>query len=354
MQPYDHGGNVYGGPRPRVDFSVNVNPLGMPPQVVEALSPDPAADARYPDPACRALRQALSIRFSIPTKNILCGNGSADLLMRICAALRPKNALLPAPTFSEYARCVRLFGGTVKEYPLSENDGFAITESFLQAVTPDTDMVFLCHPNNPTGLLIPPKLLDKTLSLCEISGIRLFLDACFLDLTEAPSNLSSFLKTHPGLFILKAITKSFALPGVRIGYCLSSDSALLTAMARSVQPWNVSVFAQEAVPAALLETDHLADSVRYIERERAYLTEALTGLGFSVCPSDANFILFRGPERLDTALRAQGIAIRNCGNFPGLGPGWYRISVRIHDDNEILIRSIRQIIDKGDSWQRIS
>lgn len=352
--PNPHGGDIYTD-EIRLDFSSSVNPLGTPPAVLDALRDAVPLCVHYPDPFCRKAIAAISAFEGVPEERILLGNGAAELIYAFCSAAAPHKALIPVPAFSEYESALHTVGCEIIYHHLLPEKGFLPDDTLLEAIRENRpDAVFLCHPNNPTGLLIPPKLLDKTLSLCEISGIRLFLDACFLDLTEAPSNLSSFLKTHPGLFILKAITKSFALPGVRIGYCLSSDSALLTAMARSVQPWNVSVFAQEAVPAALLETDHLADSVRYIERERAYLTEALTGLGFSVCPSDANFILFRGPERLDTALRAQGIAIRNCGNFPGLGPGWYRISVRIHDDNEILIRSIRQIIDKGDSWQRIS
>ncbi|MBQ6248681.1 MAG: pyridoxal phosphate-dependent class II aminotransferase [Oscillospiraceae bacterium] len=342
MQPYDHGGNVYGGPRPRVDFSVNVNPLGMPPQVVEALSPDPAADARYPDPACRALRQALSIRFSIPTKNILCGNGSADLLMRICAALRPKNVLLPAPTFSEYARCVRLFGGTVKEYTLSENDGFAITESFLQAVTPDTDMVFLCYPNNPTGRLCPPELVAKLADRCRDTDCYLVIDECFLPFTDGVSALP-LLAGHPKLLVLRAFTKIYAMAGLRLGVLLGND-ALLDRIAPYGAQWSVSTVAQRCGIAALTNEDWIPQTRQYIRQQRQRMANALTACGLTVYPSDANFLLLRAPIPLAEPLQQRGLWVRKCNNFTGLDDRFIRVGIQNPAENDLLIQSIQEVL----------
>ncbi|MBQ6508935.1 MAG: aminotransferase class I/II-fold pyridoxal phosphate-dependent enzyme [Flexilinea sp.] len=328
-----------------MDFSSSINPLGTPPAVLQALRDAVPLSIHYPDPYCRKAAAAISAYEGVPDGSVLLGNGAAELIYAFCSAAAPRKALIPVPAFSEYESALRNCGSEVLYHKLLPEKDFLLDETFLQAIrTGKPEAVFLCHPNNPTGRLIPKELLDEIISLCEFSGIHLFLDACFLDLTGTAADLNSRLAGNPHLFILKALTKSFGLPGLRVGYCLSSDSALLAAMARSVQPWNVSVPAQAAVPAALRETGWLADSIRLIENEREYLTEALITLGFSVCPSDVNFILFRGPEGFDTALRKQGIAIRNCGNFPGLGPGWYRVSVRIHEENEALISALQGLV----------
>ena len=149
------------------------------------------------------------------------------------------------------------------------------------------------------------------------------------------------------IFILKSLTKTYAIPGVRIGYGLSSDIDLLKRMARVVQPWNVSLIAQEAGIAALKEKDYLKKSVERICKEREWLTKELRSFGFFVCHSDVNYILFKASEGLDSALEKKGIAIRNCSNFQGLDTGWYRAAVRTHDENEILISTIREIVQGG-------
>ena len=339
--PNPHGGDIYTD-EIRLDFSSSVNPLGTPPAVLQALQDAVPLSIHYPDPYCRKAAAAISAYEGVPEGSILLGNGAAELIYAFCNAAAPRKALIPVPSFSEYESALKAVGCEILYHHLLPGNNFLAEETLLEAIRESgADTVFLCHPNNPTGRLLPPDLLSEIIDLCEISCIRLFLDACFLDLTDSASDINSLIDSHPHLFILKALTKSFALPGVRVGYCLTADHDLLSAMARTIQPWNVSVFAQAAVPAALQETSFLTETVRLIERERKYLTDSLTGLGFSVYPSDTNFILFRGPAGLDIALRKQGIAIRNCANFPGLAPGWYRIAVRIHEENEALIRRIR-------------
>lgn len=342
MQPYDHGGDVYGGTRPKVDFSINVNPLGMPAQVMEALSPDPAADARYPDPACRALRSALANHFSISEENILCGNGSADLLMRLCAALRPKNVLLPAPTFSEYSRCVRLFGGTVKEFPLSENNGFAIPDALADAVTPDTDMVFLCHPNNPTGRLCPPQLVAKLADRCRDTDTYFVVDECFLPFTDGVSALP-LLAEHPRLLILRAFTKIYAMAGLRLGVLLG-DAALLARIAPYGAQWSVSTVAQRCGIAALTNEDWIPQTRQFIRIERQHLASALSALGLTVYPSDANFLLLRAPIPLAEPLKQHGLWVRKCHNFTGLDPHFIRVGIQNPAENDLLIQSIQEVL----------
>ena len=183
------------------------------------------------------------------------------------------------------------------------------------------------------------------LALAARQGTRVLLDECFLDFTDA-ERAKALLPRYPNLLILKAFTKSYALAGVRVGYCLTADAALLSAMAACTQPWNVSLLAQAAGVAALREQDWLARAKEILTCERAYMTQGLTQLSFSVCPSEANYLLFSAPVGLDAALLREGIAIRSCANYAGLGAGWYRTAVRLREENEALLDAMRRVTEE--------
>ena len=339
-----HGGDVYGA-EIQLDFSANVNPLGTPPGVVAAIQDAAKLVRQYPDPYCRALTAAISAHEGAPEGYLLCGNGAAELIYAYCEALRPRHAVELAPTFLEYSAGAVHFGAKVSRYVLSPAADFLPDEgilTFLQQEQPD--VLFLCTPNNPTGRTIPRALLEELLSLCAGQGTRVLLDECFLDFTETES-AKNLLPQYPNLLILKAFTKNYALAGVRVGYCMTHDAALLQKMAEGAQPWNVSLLAQAAGVAALRETEYFARAKALIARERRTLSAELTALGLHVCPSEANYILFRGPEGLHAALLQEKIAIRNCENYAGLGPGWYRIAVRLPEENKALLQALRHVME---------
>lgn len=231
-----HGGDLYSRPI-RLDFSANTNPFGTPESVCRAVIESADMLNQYPDPYCRELVAALSEFEQVPQEYILCGCGAAELIFSFCTAVKPKKALELAPTFSEYSSALEAVGCTVERYPLNRGNGFALTEDFAEFLQrSDCDVLFFCNPNNPTGQIVEPTLLDKVTQVCHERGVRLFLDECFLDLSDQGRNLSlkDKLSAQPGLFILKAFTKSYGMAGLRLGYCLSADQALLTAMGRSV------------------------------------------------------------------------------------------------------------------------
>ena len=342
-----HGGDVYGGGI-TLDFSANTNPLGTPPGVLEAVCRALPQLHRYPDPYCRRLVQAIAGHEQVPASYILCGNGAADLIYTYCAALRPRTAVELAPTFVEYGAGLAQVGCRVERYFLHQAQNFDLDErflSFLEEKKPEA--VFLCSPNNPTGRLIPLPLLEQILQYCAAQGAHLFLDECFLDLTEDGVSAKSLLAAHPELLILKAFTKSYGMAGIRLGYCLCADNALLRDMAAASPPWNVSSLAQSAGVAALEEGEFLRRTVELVREERSYLAGELTALGFRVCPSQANYLLLHGAAGLREKLLHRGIAIRGCGNYHGLDEGWYRVAVRSHGENEALIAAIRQLCREG-------
>jgi threonine-phosphate decarboxylase len=342
-----HGGDKY-GKQVKYDFSVNVNPLGVPKHVQDAILSALPRLAEYPDPHCRALVSALSRHEQVLPEEIICGNGASELIYAYCRAARPKRALLARPTFSGYETALETVGCQVFGYGLKRENDFALDGGILEMakeIMPDA--VFLCNPNNPTGRLIAPELLEEILRFCSEHGVRLFVDECFLDLTDSGESLAPRLRENPCLFLLKSFTKSFALAGLRLGYALCADGALMKRAAETTGPWNVSVLAQAAGIAALDDGAELERTRKFLSRERARLFHALSQLCAYVCPTDANFLLFEdGPGLCEAMLRCR-ILIRDCGNFAGLDGNWYRAAVLDKRANSELIRVMRQLHERG-------
>lgn len=341
-----HGGDIYGGIA--LDFSANVSPLGTPRSVTDAIERALPELYRYPDPYCRTLVQTISEYEGVPKNFVLCGNGASELIYAYCGAVRPKRAMELAPTFSEYSLALRRTGCEVVRFALKQEENFDLRENFLPFLAREKiDALFLCNPNNPTGRLIADDLLEEILRICREKNIALFVDECFLSLSDGGVDLTPSLSDFPQLFILKAFTKSFGMAGLRLGYGLSADEALLRKMSAAVPPWNVSTLAQAAGVAALGDAEFLERNRAVIRAERPRLEERLRELGFWVCPSQANYILFRGEAGLADRLRERGAAIRDCANFEGLGPGWYRAAVRLREENDALLDAMRRAREDG-------
>ena len=338
-----HGGDVYDG-EIILDFSANTNPYGTPQGVLDAMSACLHRVHQYPDPYCRALTKAISAFEAVPRNWLLCGSGAAELIYSYCEALRPRRAMELAPTFSEYSLALARVGCEVARYTLRRENHFALDEGFVAALEGQRpDVLFLCNPNNPTGQIVAPSLLERILDVCQRQGTSLFVDECFLDLSDTGISLKDHLADYPNLFLLKAFTKSYGMAGVRLGYCLCANGNLLEKMSHTVQPWNVSTLAQAAGVAALREGAFLQKTRALIPQERRWLQSQLEDLGFWVCPSGVNYLLFEAPSDLHQRLRQRGIAIRSCHNYYGLGPGWYRIAVKLHEENERLIQAIKEV-----------
>lgn len=347
-----HGGDVYGG-EILLDYSANTNPLGTPEGVLNAIRSSLSQLHRYPDPYCRELVGAIADFEDVPRQWILCGSGAAELIYSYCEAVGAKRAAELAPTFSEYSLALNRTGCQVLRYSLSKEAGFSLDGGFLNFLEQaEPEVVFLCNPNNPTGKTIEKDLMEQILNVCREKEIRLFVDECFADLSDREESLKSKLEEYPNIFILKAFTKSYGMAGIRLGYCLSADAELLGRMAKTVQPWNVSTVAQAAGVAALQERAFIRSTRDLIARERPWLKNKLEQLGFWVCDSEANYLLFQGPEDLHIRLKEKKIAIRNCDNYPGLGPGWYRIAVRGREENAVLMGTMYELLGKEPSWQK--
>lgn len=326
-----------------LDFSANCNPLGVPSGVKAAICEGAEKIDAYPDPLCRRLCAVLARHEEVSSDKILCGNGSADLIDRLASAAKPGSVLLTSPTFAEYERAIRSSGFAVRFHPLAAADDYRVTAAILDDLTPDVTMLFLCNPNNPTGLTVAPDLLLRILDKCSQNGILLVLDECFNGFLDHPEihSLKPYLDQYTNLLILKAFTKIYGMAGVRLGYCLCSDQLLLEKMRQAGQPWAVSSLAQAAGVAALKEAEYVEAARQLVKRERETMIKDLQSLHFKVYPGEANYVFFQaGQTDLSDKMRRQGILIRDCSQYRGLEPGFYRVAVRTETENKQLIAAL--------------
>ena len=346
MKKMIHGGDIYRYPD-MIDFSSNCNPFGPPQRVQDAICRAAGQIGHYPDVQCSLLRDALSAKLHVPGAWIFFGNGAAEVIFAAVTALKPQKALLPAPTFAEYTQALETVGCEIQYEQTAEADGFALPMDFAEQITEDIDMVFLCNPNNPTGNLLSREETERVIRRAGALDCTVVLDECFLDFVENPDEFSMLgeLAVYPHVILLKAFTKLYAMAGVRLGYGISSNPAIIEKLERSVQPWNVSSLAQAAGLAALAEDAYVRESLTTLRAERAYLLQALEKLGCRTYASQANYIFFRGETTLGEKLRAAGFLVRDCSNYAGLGKGYYRVAVRLHEDNVKLVQALAHILD---------
>lgn len=348
MTRESHGGNIYRAAEELgfkeetiIDFSASINPLGVPAGVSIAAMGYITALVNYPDPDSTRLRRKIAEREDLDQENIVCGNGSTELIYLVARAFRPRRVLIPAPTFGEYERaCTRLEGVAVVHYPLERENGFQIDpEGFISAME-GCDVAFLCNPNNPTGGLAAR---DDVLALAE-GGLRagciLVVDEAFIDFTGRASVIRE-AQDKPHLVVLRSLTKFYALAGLRIGY-MALARQHLEKIKEAKEPWTVNTLAQVAALAALDDRGYEEETRRVIAEEKAKLEEGFSRLGVTWFPSAANYYLLSLPkaQTVRECLRRKGILTRDCSNFVGLDETFLRVAVKSSRDNLRLIEEM--------------
>lgn len=350
MELFTHGGDTYLKEN-MIDFSANINPLGMPVSVQKALVESVKQYSSYPDPGCRQLIKQIAAYEQLDEKRIICGNGAADLIFRLVLALRPQRALLLAPTFSEYEKALRVTGSSIQYEQLNAEENFRLTKRVLEKLTKEIDFFILCNPNNPTGQLVAPELLEQILQRCQENDIYLLVDECFLDFVQEKEYYQTQKYLNRGenqrVMILKAFTKLYAMAGLRLGYLLCGQEELVEKLQDCAQAWSVSTPAQIAGIAALGEVEYRRKTIEYITTEREYLYNNIATQGIRVYPSMTNFLLLQSDIPLEEELKKEKILVRSCENFRGLDSSFYRIAVRTAKENKQLIQALERIRRNG-------
>jgi threonine-phosphate decarboxylase len=352
----DHGGNLRalsesaGTTADRIlDFSANINPLGLSPKVEAAIRKAIPTITHYPDPEAKELALALARYHGLPPDSVLPGNGSTELIYLIARALRPCSAVVLHPAFSEYEAALEAVGCHVERRAVREEDDFLPRASSFSSWIMGHDLVVLANPSNPAGSLIPRGALLALVERCEARGVTVVVDEAFIDFVEERS-AKEWVDRFSTLVLLRSMTKFFALPGLRLGYTLASRR-LLDRLAPWREPWSVNALAEAAGVAALEDREYQESSRVLIPSWREALATGLQKFGvFRVFPGAANYLLVKlldsrlTAPALREALLGEGIAIRDCSSFPGLGSGFVRLAVRRPEENRTLLGALETFL----------
>ena len=347
-KPVSHGG-IYSisDPSPDIiDFSSNINPLGPSPKAVKAIKSNSSILSVYPDSESTKLRKILQKYTKIPESQIVVGNGATEIIYNFCRAFLSSKTkvLIPIPNFGEYEAAAKLSGAKVTYFKTMDLE--KDIENFISK-TPTNGCIFICNPNNPTGCLISKNNLKKIILSAKKKNSLVFVDECFIELV--PKHNESILymvKKYDNLMILRSLTKSFGLAGIRIGYGIGSNK-LISILNKIKIPWNVSGLAQLAASESLSTPNYLLKSKKLILKELNYLKTNISKLEkFDYLDSVANFILIKSKINstlLQKKLLKKNILIRDCSNIRGLDNYFIRIAVKTRRENQKLLRALKEI-----------
>ena len=338
-----HGGDIYSH-RVELDFSVNVNPIELPESVKEALRLASEECTKYPDIENRDLKKALAEFYCLKEDNLILGNGASELFMAIMHAYKPKSVLMPAPCYTGYEHVIKAIEAKTVYYKTKEEDGYRLTEDFLKGVDTKVDMVILTNPGNPVGSLIDADLLTEILDKCISLKIPVIMDECFIEFTGKEENSCiTKIEEYPNLILVRAFTKFYSMPGVRLGFAVTSNELAKKQLQNQLPEWNISIFAARAGVAALNEKTCFASFLPVMEKEKALLSERTGKLGMAFYPSDANFLMFKSKCDIHNPLLNRGILIRELSDVAGLSKGHYRLGIKMHEDNVRLTKALEEI-----------
>jgi len=344
-----HGGSHSADPRiVKIDFSSSVNPLGVSKNVIRSIRRDLASlSSSYPDPECKELKQALSNYLNVASDNISVGNGATEIIHNFARLFAKKKVIIPSPSFCEYELASRRMGADVLLVPLRNSN---LDPDEIIEKSNVSDALFLCNPNNPTGLLYKKSLKNIIEKINRTT--KILVDECFVELVNHPERHTMIrnINEFDNVIILRSLTKSFGLAGLRLGYSVSSPiiAKRLTALQAS---WNVNRLAQKAGVAALKDLQHLMKARAIIKKQRSLMYYSLRNKTSSFLPSksDANFFLIRVPHKKtskeirETLLSKYGILVRDCSTFSGMGSSYIRVSVKKHLENLKLLYALESI-----------
>lgn len=341
-----HGGYYGKNADTIIDFSVNINPLGISQRVIDYLTKSLNNLNKYPEINSRSSCKYISEKLGLKENEVILGNGAIELIYLYAMAIKPQKVMIIQPTFNEYERAVKLAGSEIIHFKRKEQDKFKLDIDSLvyELKKYKPDILIICNPNNPTGGLMEKKDLISILEVLEQLDSTLFLDESFIDF--APENsLHQLINIYP-IFIIKSMTKYYAVPGIRLGYGIGNQE-IIKKMNKYKIPWSVNSLAAGIVPIVMEDSNYHNKTMTWYRNEREYMGRELRKIDkITLYPSCANFYLIKIHEDIDLKgeLLKRGIFIRDCTDFYGLNEKYYRIALKGHKDNIKLIKELRDIL----------
>lgn len=382
-----HGGNIYKVFREKnikeiLDYSSNINPYGIPESLKRKITENLEVLERYPDPDYVELRQKLANLNKVNLSDIILGNGATEIIFLFMKVINPKKILIVSPTFGEYERAVKateISGDTVslsssngdnknienkkieiEYFELKESDDFKLNIGNLKNELENKyDLLIICNPNNPTGKFLKLAQTEEILKECNKYDTKLFIDEAFIEFL-ADGMKESIINTEgnkKNLFVTRAFTKFFAIPGLRLGYGMYFDKELEKKISEKKEPWSVNNFAEMAGLTVLDDAEYIEKTLKWIAEEKIYMYEKLNKIsGMKVYETEVNFITGKIDEKLFSEgvnvkilrekMLEQGILIRDASNFKFLDERFFRLAIKDRASNERVIEAMKEIFRK--------
>lgn len=357
-----HGGDLdiisrqYNIPKEEIiNFSGNVNPLGLPEAVKTAVKDNLSAICDYPDVSYLKLREAIASYTGADIDSIIVGNGSTELISTYIKTLAPMESIIISPAYSEYQREIELVGGKVTLFPLLEEEGFVLNIQRLKdLITDKTDLVVLCNPNNPTGSFVTTQGLTELLDCLKANSAYLMIDETYIEFADDVRAVSAMPLTYKysNLFIIRGTSKFFSCPGLRLGYSACSDSTLREKAAAYKDPWSVNSYAELAGCVMFTDTDFITKTRQLVISERNKIKAELSKWkNIKLYETESNFFLFKlvrddiTADYIFNRLIQKKLLVRDCSSFPYLDGHYVRFCIQLPEQNNMLIQELKNIIE---------
>lgn len=324
-------------PETILDFSVNLNPLGPPKKIFNRWKELKKEIINYPDPNGQKLKKLIALKEKIDSKNVLLGNGAAELIQLIAIYFKDKKIGLFQPTFSEYKRMTEAYNAKITNLSINKLEDI----NYLKKITKEQDALFLCQPNNPSGEIYERIVLENLLNTCEDNQCMLILDEAFYDFTKEKITMIDYIEKSDYLLILRSVTKMFSIAGIRLGYLFTNQN--LVKSLRSFQPyWSLNAIALKVGELLIEEESFVEESERYVRHIREEIFPKLEKMGFILSDSKVNFFLLKDPalenqKSLLVFLLKKGIVARHTENYPFLDGKSLRFAIRpLEEMNQLM------------------
>lgn len=364
-----HGGNIYKVFRERnikevLDYSSNINPYGIPESLKQAIRENLNILERYPDPDYIQLRSKIAFENKVDISSVILGNGATEIIFLYMRVVKPKKIIIVSPTFAEYERAVKAVQENVEDglqidcFPLKEEEGFnANVENLISELERGYDLLIMCNPNNPTGKFLPLKEMEKIMEKCNEKETKLFVDEAFIEFVEsgAEKSVINAEGNKKNLFVVRAFTKFFAIPGLRLGYGICLDKDIAFAMNEKKEPWSVNNIAELAGITVLDDSEYIERTERWIKEEKEYVYKKLRSIdGIKPYKTEVNFILVKiednmvkkgiNAAKLKEMMLERGILIRDASNFKYLDESYFRLAIKDRKNNDRVSDVLKEVL----------
>lgn len=359
-----HGGDIYGFDMEKqnkiLDYSSNINPLGVSSNLKQNIMENFHLLEKYPDVNYLELRKNIGKFNSVDLGEIIVGNGAVEVLFLYIKALSPKSAMIISPTFAEYERALKNIDCKISYHELYEKDDFRLDRERVLKELGDEELVVLCNPNNPTGKFIPLDEIEKLNKELEERGKKLFIDECFIEFIEGWEELSASLLKSKNIFILRAFTKFFGIPGLRLGYGITFDEKIQKKIDEIREPWSINSFAELGGKTLLWDREYIEKTYLWINEEKKWFYNELgKNSNLKVYKTETNFILLKLLNTTSEDFRKKmlegDILVRDASNFKFLDNSFVRLAVKNRENNIKIIKKIQEATDGSDinsrSWK---